>query len=149
MLERHADGTVNFAAPRVLISSSGSNPVTRSDLKEAIRELFKDDSDIALLYRGTRLFRRHGWFTSVRATVQNGDGGVSFAEVMSLANASPAKKIKLLFPDSCQWRSSGTVPDVQGMLRRYVMGPTILTASKAGQTAQEINGSGVFTSAPS
>src|SRR5260221_12063246 len=54
VLERNSDGTVNFAVK--LLSGTGANDiVTRKDLKDRIKELFDDDSEIALFY-----FAGHG-----------------------------------------------------------------------------------------
>ena len=56
VLERHADGTLNFAQPKMLTGTGPNSRVTRSELREAVDELFRDDSDIALLY-----FAGHGY----------------------------------------------------------------------------------------
>ena len=49
-LERNADGTLNFPAPQVLTGTSASQTVSKKNLKAAVRELFADDSEIALFY---------------------------------------------------------------------------------------------------
>lgn len=51
VLERHADGTVNFATP-LLLTGTGTDDVGRAALKEAVRELFADNAEIALFYLG-------------------------------------------------------------------------------------------------
>src|SRR5690625_5457845 len=56
VLERHADGTLNFAQPRMLAGTGPDSRVTRSELRAAVEELFRDDSEIALLY-----FAGHGY----------------------------------------------------------------------------------------
>ncbi len=56
VLERHADGTVNFVTPRLLTASGLADAVEKSQLKEAVRELFSGDAEIALLY-----FAGHGY----------------------------------------------------------------------------------------
>lgn len=56
VLERHADGTVNFATPRLMTGTSLVDHVEKGELKEAVRELFSDDSEIALFY-----FAGHGY----------------------------------------------------------------------------------------
>lgn len=56
MLERHADGRVNFPTPRLLLGTGRADVVERVELKDAVRELFADDADIALLY-----FSGHGY----------------------------------------------------------------------------------------
>ena len=56
MLERHADGTVNFATPKLLTGTGPGDLVDREELKAAVRELYADDADIALFY-----FAGHGF----------------------------------------------------------------------------------------
>ena len=57
-LERDADGTINFAAPRLLTATGPHDLVTSADLKDAVRELFDDAAgiDVALFY-----FAGHGY----------------------------------------------------------------------------------------
>jgi hypothetical protein len=43
VLERHADGTVNFATPMLLTGTSATDRVEKGRLKDAVRELFADD----------------------------------------------------------------------------------------------------------
>jgi len=57
-LERHGDGSVNFGV-KLLAGNSASQPVNRKELRDAIQELFKDDSEIALLF-----FAGHGYVES-------------------------------------------------------------------------------------
>src|SRR5699024_9648394 len=52
----HADGPLNFAQPRRLAGTGPDARVTRSELRAAVVELFRDDSEIALLY-----FAGHGY----------------------------------------------------------------------------------------
>jgi hypothetical protein len=49
LLERHADGSVNFGV-KLLTGTGPGDVVTRSELKSAIAELFKGDREIALFY---------------------------------------------------------------------------------------------------
>ena len=46
MLGRHADGTVNFATPKLLTGTGPTDMVDREELKAAVRELYADDADI-------------------------------------------------------------------------------------------------------
>ena len=54
VLERHGDGSINFDV-RFLTAAEEKEAVLRSDLKDAITELFANESDVALLY-----FAGHG-----------------------------------------------------------------------------------------
>lgn len=146
VLERHADGTVNFATPRIMTSTSMSDGVKKGDLKEAVRELFADDSEIALFY-----FAGHGYIEDTGGflcTSENktGDDGLSLDEVLTLAGKSPAKN-KIILLDSCHSGVVGNRKEAQGFAE-VKEGMTILTASTAEQYASEVQsgGAGVFTS---
>lgn len=144
VLERHADSTVNFTTPRLMTCSSSNGPVTRRELKDAVKELFADDSDIALFY-----FAGHGYIEETggylcATDTRDGDDGLALADVMTLANASPAKN-KVIILDSCHGGIAATNPNAT--FAEIKDGITILTASTATQYAMETpgGGSGVFT----
>jgi hypothetical protein len=144
-LERHADGTTNFVTPRVLTGTGPSDTVQKSALKDAARELFADDADIALLY-----FAGHGYIEDTggflcASDCKTGDDGFSLRELMTLASKSKAKN-KVIILDSCHSGIVGNRPDVQGGAE-IQEGMTILTASTAEQYAMEVpgGGAGVFT----
>lgn len=142
VLERHSDGTINFAVA-LLTSTAASNPVTRRELKDMVTELFNDDSEIALFY-----FAGHGHIEStggylLTSECQDGDDGFSLSELLNIANASKAKN-KVIILDSCHSGITGNnLSDNNATLSE---GLTILTASSDTQYASEINGQGVFTS---
>jgi hypothetical protein len=143
ILERHSDGTLNFPNPRLLTSTGSTSQVKRHELKEAVRELFSDDAEIALFY-----FSGHGYLEDTggflcASDAVNGDDGVSLAEVMTLANESPATN-KVIILDSCHSGAVATNP-VGAHLADIREGVTILSASTAEQYAMESGGSGVFT----
>lgn len=143
MLERHSDGTVNFHV-KFMTASDGSTSISRDDLRSSVEELFKGDSDVALLY-----FAGHGYIDAAGGYLlpsesKAGHDGLSLSEIMAFANASPAKS-KVLILDSCHSGIAGT-PSASGNNAVLSEGMTILTASSATQYAQEENGSGVFTS---
>lgn len=146
VLERHADGTVNFATPRILTGTGPRDLVPRTELKEAVRKLFADDADIALFY-----FAGHGYIEDTGGFLcatdcRTGDDGLSLAEVMSFAASSNAKN-KVIILDSCHSGIAGERPNHKG-LAEIKEGMTVLTASAASQYAMEIagGGAGVFTS---
>jgi hypothetical protein len=58
MLDRHADGSVNFGT-KIVVGTGPSDIVTRAELKDAVRELFADDSEVGLFY-----FAGHGYIES-------------------------------------------------------------------------------------
>lgn len=145
LLERHADGTINFATPRVLTGTGPVDVVTKAELKDAVRELFMGNSDIALLY-----FAGHGYIEDTGGFLcagdcKRGDDGFSLGELMTLATKSNAKN-KVIILDSCNSGIAGDRAQLQGVAE-IKEGMTILTASTAEQYAMEVpgGGAGVFT----
>lgn len=145
LLERHADGTVNFVTPRMLTGTGPAAIVERSELKDAVRELFMGDADIALLY-----FAGHGYIDDTGGFLcagdcKTGDDGFSVAELMTLASNSNARN-KVIILDSCHSGIAGDRPVAQGVAE-IKEGMTVLTASTAEQFAMEVpgGGAGVFT----
>ncbi len=145
VLERHADGTINFATPRIMTGTGAGSCVERSALKDAVRELFADDAEIALFY-----FAGHGHIEDTGGFLcasdsRTGDDGLSLAEVMTLAGQSAAKN-KVIILDSCHGGIAGNRPGA-GAVAEIKEGMTILTASTAEQYAMEVpgGGAGVFT----
>src|SRR5258708_19311936 len=142
MLDRHADGSVNFGT-KILVGTGPSDLVTRAELKNAVRELFVDDTDVSLFY-----FAGHGYIESTGGYLcagdcKTGDDGLPLAEIMSLANDSPARN-KIIILDSCH---SGALGDshTNKQISEIAEGMTILTASTKGQYAAEKSGGGLFT----
>ena len=143
VLERHADGTVNFMTPRILTGTSADDAVSKTKLKEAVRELFDGKPDIALFY-----FAGHGYIDDTggflcASNSETGDDGLSLAEVMTLASKSKAKN-KVIILDSCHSGEAGNRP-TQGGTAEIKEGMTVLTASAADQYAAESDKGGVFT----
>lgn len=143
VLERHSDGTLNFANPKLLSSTGPNATVDRSELKAAVRELFSGDAEIALFY-----FSGHGYLEDTggylcASDAQTGDDGLALNEVMALANQSPATN-KVIILDSCH---SGAVANAAAGAHQADIrdGVTILSASTATQYALASDGSGVFT----
>jgi hypothetical protein len=141
ILERHADGSINFDV-RLLAATDASSVVRRSELKDLVAELFRDDAEIALLY-----FAGHGHVESTggymcTSEATRGDDGLPLSDVLTLANKSRAKN-RVVILDSCHSGVAGNHPVTA--LVELTEGMTILTASAADQYASEENGSGVFT----
>lgn len=145
VLERNADGTLNFATPRLMTGTGPTARVTRTQLRDAVEELFSDDADIALFY-----FAGHGYIDDTggflcASDCKSGHDGLALSEVMSMANQSKARN-KIIILDSCHGGIAGT-HSVARQVAEISDGVTILTASTADQYAVETGGgSGVFTS---
>lgn len=142
MLDRHADGSVNFGVKH-LTGTGSADPVTRDDLRQAIESLFSGEGEIALLY-----FAGHGHIESTggylcSSDVKTGNDGVALAEVMTFANLSKVRN-RVVILDSCHSGVAGGSA-LQQKVAEISDGVTILTASTADQYASEENGAGVFT----
>jgi hypothetical protein len=142
ILERHDGGAVNFDC-LLLTGTDPTDPVNRSDLKDAIQELFMDEVEIALFY-----FAGHGHIDEVGGYLlasgsQRGDEGLSLHEVLAIANKSPASN-KIIVLDSCHSGIAGDIPS-NGQVAMLSEGMTVLTASTSNQYATEENGRGLFT----
>lgn len=141
-LERNSSGDVNFDC-KLVTASSASDLITRASLKDNIEKLFTTDSEIALFY-----FAGHGHIEStggylLTSDSSRGDEGVSLAEILILANKSPAAN-KIVILDSCHSGIAGSSPSGD-QLANLSEGLTVLTASTKDQYSTEVNGSGVFT----
>jgi len=145
VLERNADGSLNFPAPKLMLADSPAKLMTKRQLREGVREVFEDDAEIALVY-----FAGHGYIDATggflcASDAETGDDGLSLQELMAWANTSPAKH-KIVILDSCHGGVVGNTPVAQD-LAEISDGLTILTASTAKQNAVEMpgGGGGVFT----
>ncbi|NVD74919.1 caspase family protein [Duganella sp. BJB1802] len=143
VLDRNSDGSINFGV-KLLTGTGPSDCVSRSDLKESIRDLFAGDTtDTALFY-----FAGHGHLETtggylLASDCKTGDDGVPLSEVLILANSSKAKN-KIIVLDSCHSGIAGANA-IAPQSAEISDGITILTASTAEQYATEENGAGVFT----
>jgi hypothetical protein len=146
-LEEHYDGTSNFLQPLLMVADSASTGISKSDIKNAARELFEDQSEVALFY-----FAGHGYLEDESSgylcgsECEAGDDGVLMADIMRMASKSPASN-KVVILDSCHSGLAGNrdgVDDVAEMKE----GMTVLTASTAQQSSYEVSGggAGVFSS---
>jgi len=142
MLERNDGGSVNFDC-KLLTASSEHDSIERAELKDDIEKLFKTEAEIALFY-----FAGHGHIEDtggylLASNSRRGDEGVSLAEILILANKSPATN-KIIILDSCHSGIAGSAPSGE-QLSTLSEGLTVLTASTKDQYASEEDGSGVFT----
>lgn len=141
VLETNSDGSVNFGV-MTIVATDEATAIDRATLKDRVTELFSDDSEIALFY-----FAGHGYIEATggylcSSECSRGDDGLSLSDVLTIANASPAKN-KVIVLDSCHSGIAGN-PATQP-LAELAEGMSILTASTKDQYATEENGSGVFT----
>ena len=142
-LERNGDGTLNFEV-KLMCATSEASYINRNDLRDAIENLFKTDSEIAVLY-----YSGHGSFDALggylcTSEIQRPDEGVSLNEVMGFVAQSKARN-KIIILDSC---FSGAISNPVEMQNYSVLhnGTTILAACGPSEYASEENGHGIFTS---
>lgn len=99
MLDRHADGSVNFGVKH--LTAPGSNHlVGRDELRQAIESLFAGDGEVSLFY-----FAGHGHIEATggylcSSDVKTGNDGVPLAEIMTMANQSKIQN-RVIILDSC------------------------------------------------
>lgn len=137
-LERNGDGTPNFS---VIIETDVES---KGKLKGLIKELFNGNSDTALLY-----FSGHGYLDGVGGYLvtpdySKDDYGVSMNEILKLANTSKVKN-KIIILDCCHSGYFGNNGPTDDNITSLNEGITILTASKADESAVEMGGHGIFT----
>ena len=141
-LERNGDGTLNFNT-RLMCATSEESYITRTELKDAIQQLFEDESEIAVLY-----YAGHGSYDALSgylctSEVERADDGLSLNDVMGIVAQSKAQN-KVVILDSCH---SGFAASSTEMPNYSVLhsGTTILAACDEKQYSSEEHGHGVFT----
>lgn len=141
-LERNGDGTLNFST-KLMCATSESSYITRTELKDAIQELFAGESEIAVFY-----YAGHGSYDNLggylcTSEVSRADDGLSLDDVMGIVALSNAQN-KVIILDSCHSGLAGSSNE----MRNYSVlhnGTTILAACDENQYSSEENGHGVFT----
>jgi hypothetical protein len=142
VLERHADGSLNFGV-KLVVATNQASSISRRQLKDLVQELFKDASEIAMFY-----FSGHGYVESsggylITSECSDGDEGFSMEDLLLHANESKAQN-KIIILDCCHAGAAGSPVAAAG--KAFLNeGVTILTASAADQYSLEAGGAGVFT----
>lgn len=142
IIERHGDGSVNFDV-QLFTGTGVTDTVSRGQIKDYVKKLFSDDSEIALFYFAGHGHIESSWGYLLASDSKRGDEGVSLTEILALANESKARN-KIIILDSCHSGIAGT-PPTSSNNAVLAEGITILTASTEDQYATEENGRGVFT----
>lgn len=142
-LERDGNGTLNFYV-KIMCATSENSYITRTELRDAVEELFEGDHEIAVFY-----FAGHGAIDSIggylcTSEVSRPDEGLSLDDIMRFVEKSGVKN-KVIILDSC---FSGTVAKWSQMSKYSVLydGTTILAACGDKQYSAETDEKGVFTS---
>src|SRR5690349_8649776 len=101
LLSTHEDGTPNFDCKKLIAPIGGAtDAVTRAKLRQAISKLFKDRAEDAFLH-----FSGHGTENNLGGYLVTQDSraydeGVGMADVLQMANDSPADEAVILL-DCC------------------------------------------------
>lgn len=142
-LEYNGDGSKNFDV-KLMCSTEQKPYISHNELKEAVEELFRSKSEIAVFY-----FSGHGAVDSCggylcTSEVEQSNQGLSLNDLMFYAGQSKAQN-KVIILDSCH---AGQVADSKKMDNYAILqqGTTILAACAKDEYSMEQNGSGVFTS---
>ena len=135
ILEHNANGSPNFSMSNLITSGNEEELVKKLDLKDAVRQLFADKSDIALFY-----FSGHGYIEDTGGYLntgdsERGDDGFSLRDLMDFVYNSNAK-YKFIFLDCCHSGVVGDNPQFSNMAE-ITTGTAILTASTENQFAYE------------
>ncbi len=141
-LERNGDGTLNFST-KLMCATSEASYITRTALKDAIQELFADESEIAVFY-----YAGHGSYDNLggylcTSEVNRADEGLSLDDVMGIVAQSKAQN-KVIILDSCHSGFAGSSNEMKNYSVLH-NGTTILAACDENQYSSEKNGHGVFT----
>jgi len=142
LLARDHDGTPNFACTTMTSDTAG---VTRPLLRAAARRLFSNANvDVALFYfagHGIRSDDLGGYL--VTQDFGSNDEGVGMADIITLANNSPARE-RIIILDCCH---AGALDDAmaRGGSVALTRGGALLLGCAGDETSTERGGRGVFT----
>ena len=142
-LERNGDGTLNFNV-KLMCATSEKSYISRNDLRDAVEELFKSETEISVFY-----YSGHGSIDEIggylcTSEVSRPDEGLSLNDLMGFVAQSKAQN-KVIILDSC---FSGKVGNLVEMPNYSVLhnGTTLLAACGEKEYATEENGHGGYTS---
>src|SRR5712692_6947139 len=146
LLSKHEDGTPNFDCRTMRATLDGKgDKVGRPDLRKAVKELFGQPAEVALLH-----FSGHGTVNDldgylVTQDAATYDEGLAMSEVLKMANDSKTEEVVILL-DCCHAGNLGNPPVVNNARAMLREGVSILTASRGDQMSVEASGAGLFTS---
>ena len=137
LLKSNSDETKNFDV------RTEYNIKSKDEMLEAIKDLFKGDDEVALLY-----FAGHGDIKDDGEYLCTPDytpsfPGVKLSDILTWVTNSDCKN-KIIILDSCHSGGMGNNP-LRADCAELVKGTTFLSACKETQCSVEYNGHGVFT----
>jgi hypothetical protein len=142
VLEQNSDGTKNFDI-KLHTAMDHKTRLTRSTLKEYVKELFEDDNEIALFY-----FSGHGYIENtggylITSDCSTGDDGLAMNELLTIVNESKAKN-RIIVLDTCHSGAMGNFSPSSD-ISFINEGVTILTASRKNQASMDEGDGSTFT----
>lgn len=143
-LERHGTGSVNFGLNRI---TSNDTTVTTNELRQQLKRLFEGGpASVALFY-----FAGHGAVINGETYLCTQDGvdhapGLPLREVIDMANKADGEvHNRVILLDCCFAGGAANLSYVDQQIALLRKGVTIMTACRDKETAQEMNGHGLFT----
>ena len=142
VLKRHEKGDPNFDCFSLM---SSEREVTQALLRTRIEDLFKGESELALLY-----FSGHGHLNKVGGFLvtqdaKEGNIGIAMDEIVTMANQSKSKEVIIIL-DCCHAGAVGNHATTVNRISELKQGLTVLAASDQDGHARERMGAGLFTS---
>lgn len=140
-IERNGDGSLNFEVKKL------PNVQSNREVMSGIRELFNDNSEMALLY-----FSGHGYVNETGAEIVTPDGvrdadqyykGIQMKDIMDVVNKSKVKN-KIVIFDCCHAGNLGKF-DISESGSGLSTGVSLLLACREDEFATEMGGHGIFT----
>jgi len=142
VLEQNSDGTKNFDIKLHAVMNAETR-ITRSTLKDSVKELFADDNEIALFY-----FSGHGYIENtggylITSDCNTGDDGFPMNELLTIVNDSKAMN-RIVILDTCYSGAMGNF-SAKGDTAFINEGVSILTASRKDQYSVDEGDGSTFT----
>lgn len=142
VLADNSDGTKNFDTLLVTAVDQNSS-ISRSQLKDLVKELFNDDNDISVFY-----FSGHGYIEGtggylITSECTTGDDGLPMSELLTIINQSKVRN-KIIILDTCHSGMMGNI-DAESNISAIGEGVTILTASQKSEYAIDEGDGSIFT----
>jgi len=144
LLAWHEDGTPNFDC-RTLVAPS--DKIGRNVLWKQIEKLFAQPADVALLYFAGHgaIHKNLGGYIFAQDSRQYTEA-ISMRDVMSFAHGGAKIGEIIIILDCCYSGALGQLPEPQGDYIALREGETVLTATRAEESAAESAEGGIFTS---
>lgn len=141
VLARNHDDSPNVNCK---VMAAGATSVTRSTLKQAVSELFEKQTEVSVFF-----FAGHGTANNLGGYLVTQDAaaydeGVAMADVLALANDSPARE-RIIILDCCHSGALGVAPNSDNKSALLAEGVSVLAACRDVESAIETGGGGLFT----